>query len=145
MSMLSGFKAGAAQKPASAIPEETVYFTEGQVKGAMKELYNGGHRENIFVLITTEMITDMRDYFQAEGRGETALKYAIADSFGKDQKQYPRSCCHVRSFKKVLEFDENGNGEHKLAEVNSKTRMYVYDTETESAWWEHLVSLLSNS
>ena len=92
---------------------------------------------------TTENATQLNDFFQAEGRQEQAHLYSITDSFGQEGKQYPRSCCHVKGFRKVMEFDENGNEEPALLPVSSKTRMYLFDTATEGAWWEHLVDMLS--
>ena len=146
-SMLASFMSSlsATTAPEEVIPDEALYFSEAQVKNAVKDLYNNGHRENIFVFITTEMISHMREYFQAAGRQEDALLYAVTDSFGENQKKYPRSCTHIKSFKKIIELDEKNNEEYTLVPVNSKTRMYVYDVETESAWWNHLVDLLRRS
>lgn len=148
MGMLAGFKTPAENAPKAAVKEvveEPLYFAESEVKAAVKDLYNNGHKENIFLLITTENSNQMYDYIQAEGRQEDAQNYRISDTFGKDQKQYPRSCCHVRGFRKIVEFDENGNREYALVPVSSKTRMYLYDTDSQSAWWDNLVSLLSHS
>ena len=131
------------KQAATSIPDQLLYFTESEVKSAVKDLYNNGHKESIFLFVTTENATQLNDFFQAEGRQEQAHLYSITDSFGQEGKQYPRSCCHVKGFRKVMEFDENGNEEPALLPVSSKTRMYLFDTQTEGAWWDHLVDMLS--
>ena len=144
--LLAGFKGVTSpgeKQAATSIPDQLLYFTESEVKSAVKDLYNNGHKESIFLFVTTENATQLNDFFQAEGRQEQAHLYSITDSFGQEGKQYPRSCCHVKGFRKVMEFDENGNEEPALLPVSSKTRMYLYDTATESAWWDHLMEMLS--
>lgn len=108
-----------------------------KVSQALTTLYCKGYRQNIFVVLSTPIYSDLYDFLMATERDATAHRFSISDGFNikNDTNKYPVSCCHVNSTKLVYDEYTNTAG---TKFVSSKTRMFDYSINTEGQFLKKL-------